>query len=177
LHTWEPGSAQQRDVFADDDGTRDARGAERRGDADDRAGVAAMSAVVAVTSTLAAVSAVALPVTYATFVPTSGLAGRVFCHGRRDGAARVAITFDDGPTAPYTQRVLDKLRELDVRATFFVIGKNVERAPELVRRLGREGHVVGNHTYHHRHYGFLRTTGVWREELRRTADVIADVLG
>jgi peptidoglycan/xylan/chitin deacetylase (PgdA/CDA1 family) len=71
---------------------------------------------------------------------------------------RVALTFDDGP-GPSTAEILDILRDLGVRATFFVLGKSVEearwcdgdvaRARSLVARALREGHVVGNHTYAH----------------------------
>lgn len=61
----------------------------------------------------------------------------------------VALTFDDGPYPPYTQQVLNVLKENGVPATFFVVGKNVERYPELVKRIVDEGHQLGNHTYSH----------------------------
>jgi peptidoglycan/xylan/chitin deacetylase (PgdA/CDA1 family) len=61
----------------------------------------------------------------------------------------VALTFDDGPCAPSTGRVLDVLREHGVKATFFVIGENVRRYPELAARVRDEGHEFGNHTYSH----------------------------
>ena len=62
---------------------------------------------------------------------------------------RIALTFDDGPSAGYTAEILDILREYDVKATFFVIGKNVEAHPDLLRRTVSEGHEIGNHTFHH----------------------------
>ena len=65
------------------------------------------------------------------------------------GASGVALTFDDGPNAEHTPRYLDLLRQNDVRATFFVVGKNAERHPELVRRIVAEGHEIGNHGYRH----------------------------
>ncbi|VBB06553.1 polysaccharide deacetylase [Lucifera butyrica] len=61
----------------------------------------------------------------------------------------VALTFDDGPYPPYTGQILDILREYKVPATFFVIGRNAEKHPELVRRILAEGHQLGNHTYDH----------------------------
>lgn len=61
----------------------------------------------------------------------------------------VALTFDDGPHPVLTPRVLEILRERGIRATFFLIGKWVERHPELVRRIVAEGHTVGNHSYGH----------------------------
>ena len=61
----------------------------------------------------------------------------------------VALTFDDGPYPPYTDMVLDVLKEAGVPATFFVIGQNVEKHPETTARIVEEGHQIGNHTYHH----------------------------
>lgn len=61
----------------------------------------------------------------------------------------VALTFDDGPHPIYTPAILDILSEYGVKATFFVIGKNVDEYPELVRRECDEGHEIGNHTYSH----------------------------
>jgi len=60
----------------------------------------------------------------------------------------VALTFDDGPST-HTAEVLDILARYHVKATFFLIGRNVERYPELARRIVAEGHAVGNHTYTH----------------------------
>jgi len=61
----------------------------------------------------------------------------------------LALTFDDGPAPPYTNRILDLLRDLHIPATFFVIGENAERHPDLIDRMWREGHEIGNHTYTH----------------------------
>ncbi|HEX2205538.1 MAG TPA: polysaccharide deacetylase family protein [Longimicrobium sp.] len=62
----------------------------------------------------------------------------------------VALTFDDGPTAAYADSVLGLLEREGVRATFFVIGQDLERAPEVGRRLAAAGHELGNHSYTHR---------------------------
>ncbi len=61
----------------------------------------------------------------------------------------VALTFDDGPHPEVTPRVLEILRERGVRATFFLIGKHVERHPEIVRRIVADGHALGCHSYEH----------------------------
>jgi peptidoglycan/xylan/chitin deacetylase (PgdA/CDA1 family) len=61
----------------------------------------------------------------------------------------VILTFDDGPNAEYTPKVLDALAEECVRATFFLIGRNVEHLPELVRRELAEGHTLAHHTFTH----------------------------
>jgi peptidoglycan/xylan/chitin deacetylase (PgdA/CDA1 family) len=69
---------------------------------------------------------------------------------RRSGAAgTVGLTFDDGPHPTSTPRVLDILAELEVRATFFCVGRNARAHPELVRRALAEGHAVGSHSFTH----------------------------
>ena len=59
------------------------------------------------------------------------------------------LTFDDGPVKGVTDKLLDKLKEYNAKATFFCVGKNVEKNPELFERILEEGHTVGNHTYKH----------------------------
>lgn len=62
---------------------------------------------------------------------------------------KVALTFDDGPHPIYTAQLLDLLKEKQVKATFFLIGENAKADPELVKREVIEGHMIGNHTFHH----------------------------
>jgi len=62
----------------------------------------------------------------------------------------VALTFDDGPNPEATPAILDALGAEDVAATFFVLGRHADRWPEIVAREAAEGHVIGNHGYHHR---------------------------
>jgi peptidoglycan/xylan/chitin deacetylase (PgdA/CDA1 family) len=66
-----------------------------------------------------------------------------------DSRNAVALTFDDGPSAETTPRVLDALRSANARATFFVLGEAVDRRPDLLRRIVAEGHAVGIHAYSH----------------------------
>lgn len=61
---------------------------------------------------------------------------------------KVALTFDDGPNI-YTNELLDGLKERGVKATFFVIGQNIENNEETLKRIYKEGHLIGNHTYNH----------------------------
>ncbi len=68
---------------------------------------------------------------------------------------KIALTFDDGPNSDYTPLLLTKLAEHRVPATFFLIGRNLKKHPEIGRRIVQEGHEVGNHTYHHRMLPFL----------------------
>jgi len=62
---------------------------------------------------------------------------------------KIALTFDDGPNEPYTSQILKVLHENGVKATFFLVGKNVETFPDSVKAEVAAGHVIGNHTYTH----------------------------
>ena len=64
---------------------------------------------------------------------------------------KIALTFDDGPHPSQTERILDILDRYGVKATFFMIGINVENYPDAAREVVRRGHEIGNHTYHHSH--------------------------
>lgn len=64
---------------------------------------------------------------------------------------RIALTFDDGPSKRYTAKILDILKAHGVSATFFVVGENVQKFPDLLSREIAEGHEIGNHTYSHCH--------------------------
>ncbi|MDF2636387.1 MAG: polysaccharide deacetylase [Pelosinus sp.] len=86
--------------------------------------------------------------TLSAVLPENHVFGRVFSN-KETTQKVVALTFDDGPYPPYTGQVLDVLKEYHVPATFFVVGQNVEKYPELVKRISVEGHQLGNHTYHH----------------------------
>ena len=85
----------------------------------------------------------------------------------------VRLTFDDGPVRGNTARVLDVLRNRSVKATFFVLGRQVRANPGLVRREYREGHSVQNHSYTHADLTTLSNTGI-RRELSRTNRAIVD---
>jgi cellulose synthase/poly-beta-1,6-N-acetylglucosamine synthase-like glycosyltransferase/spore germination protein YaaH/peptidoglycan/xylan/chitin deacetylase (PgdA/CDA1 family) len=93
--------------------------------------------------------------------------------GNRPG--RVALTFDDGPDERWTPMILDTLRSRGVLATFFVIGRNVEGNITLTRRIAREGHEIGNHTFTHPNLA-LTPAFVTRLELDATERVIEAVL-
>ena len=123
-----------------------------------------------------AFSAFALPMTYGTFVPGSTLWGNVVSRGD-PGTGAVALTFDDGPSAPSTAEILDALAKENAKATFFVVGHNVQRNPQLLRRIHDEGHTIGNHTWSHPHYGWMRGTRYWRNQIERTCDLIREITG
>ena len=103
---------------------------------------------------------------------------------------QIAITFDDGPSV-CTPALLDGLKERGVKATFFLVGENVETYPDIVKRIYEEGHLIGNHTYHHVEitklsdeeamYEINKTDeliaaippfGVWQRELENYLDVL-----
>ena len=96
-------------------------------------------------------------------------------HGDR-ARPRVALTFDDGPHPVYTPQLLDALAELEVPATFFVVGEGVDAHPELARRIVREGHELGNHTYRHRYLPLTRSRAV-AAELHATDRAIVRATG
>jgi peptidoglycan/xylan/chitin deacetylase (PgdA/CDA1 family) len=87
-------------------------------------------------------------IAYGYFIPTSPVFGKVYYEGNHREKV-VALTFDDGPNEPYTSEILDILDSYNVKATLFVIGKNVELYPETAKRMIAEGHVLGNHSYSH----------------------------
>lgn len=91
-------------------------------------------------------------------------------------AKKVAITFDDGPNPLYTEMLLEGLKERNVKATFFLIGKEVKEYPDIVKRMYEEGHLIGNHTYEHVNLCEVDTKQVkWQVE--QTNDLIYEVTG
>ncbi len=72
---------------------------------------------------------------------------RVWAFSRKEDA--IYLTFDDGPIPEVTPWVLDELKKFGAKATFFCIGENVQKHPEIFRRILAEGHTVGNHTFNH----------------------------
>lgn len=83
----------------------------------------------------------------------------------------VALTFDDGPTAQFTSEVLDLLDQRQVQATFFVVGRALERDLEVGRQIVAAGHELGNHTYSHTRLVF-QPLPLIRQEIERTDELI-----
>jgi peptidoglycan-N-acetylglucosamine deacetylase len=105
----------------------------------------------------------------------ANLPGIIYWHGDA-GEKKIALTFDDGPNEPYTSEILAVLRQERVRATFFMVGENVERYPDTAREIVREGHAIGNHSYSHSNLVFDTNKRV-RSEILRTEDAIAAITG
>lgn len=89
---------------------------------------------------------------------------------------KVALTFDDGPNAKYTPKLLAGLKERGVSATFFLMGKNIGGNEKLVRQIQEEGHLIGNHTYNHVQLNRISEARA-REEIEKTSNEIYEVTG
>ncbi len=121
-------------------------------------------------------SSFAFPVlaAYLAWQPASQIYGHMITHGPRD-QMRVALTFDDGPNDPWTLSIADTLQQYNVHGTFFIVGKNAEVHPEIVRSLVERGDLIGNHSYRHRKSDAVRELGYG--ELDRAERAIAEAGG
>ena len=88
----------------------------------------------------------------------------------------LALTFDDGPDPDFTPAILDKLKKYDVKATFFLLGNNIEKYPEIAKRIAEEGHVIGNHTYSHPNLTQV-SDEVYHDEIKKADELIKKYAG
>ncbi|MCD1257626.1 polysaccharide deacetylase family protein [Paenibacillus athensensis] len=95
---------------------------------------------------------------------------------RGQSRAGIALTFDDGPDPAHTPQLLDLLRRHQIKATFFVLGSKASQHPELIRRMHREGHLIGIHNYEHWTNALLTPRRV-RRQLEKTAQIIERLTG
>src|SRR5512139_2199212 len=89
----------------------------------------------------------------------------------------IALTFDDGPDSVYTQQVLNVLKSKKVKATFFLVGSSIARNKDLIERIHKEGHCIGNHSYHHLDFWNLKGKDLLENEVEPTSDLIYRVTG
>lgn len=89
----------------------------------------------------------------------------------------VALTFDDGPDPGFTPQVLDILKSLNARATFFCVGRLVESNPEIVKRIHEEGHLLANHGFEHTWHAFIWTPGRMLASIARTGEALRKITG
>ena len=107
--------------------------------------------------------------------PTGQWYGRTFT-GLAPGTRQIALTYDDGPNDPHTLRLLEVLAKHSVHATFFLIGRYVQRRPDIVRELAKAGHAIGNHTFTHPLLTFKSQADI-RTELSRCHAALSDAVG
>ena len=95
---------------------------------------------------------------------------------REEGVKKIALTFDDGPHPYYTEQLLKGLKERNVKATFFITGKNVETYPGIVKMIHEDEHLIGNHTYNHTQLT-SRNQESFKQEIIKTNEIIKEVTG
>lgn len=127
----------------------------------------------------AAPSAVTVPKPAAKGMTLSELARMypdTFIRGGPAGKRQVALTFDDAPDAKFTPQVLDVLKTYRVKATFFLVGYRAAAQPEIVKRMVREGHVIGNHSYNHPNFAKLSLES-FTKQIEQTQQILKPLIG
>jgi peptidoglycan/xylan/chitin deacetylase (PgdA/CDA1 family) len=107
--------------------------------------------------------------------PTSGFGQLGYTSVNVDGPF-VALTFDDGPHATNTPRLLKILADKGVKATFFVVGQCAQEYPEIMRQIAAEGHELANHSWSHPNFAKMSDAGV-KSQIDKTADIIRETTG
>jgi len=110
------------------------------------------------------------------FRPSSSVFYPTVVRGSRQ-APRIALTFDDGPDPESTPAILDCLAQFGARATFFVIGRHLERHQALARQMVAEGHELGNHSWAHLPWQNFYSSRAHLADIERTADLIRSISG
>ena len=88
----------------------------------------------------------------------------------------VVLTFDDGPSPIWTPKILDELKNENIKATFFMIGHHVQKYPDIAKRVAEEGHTIGNHGYAHSVMLYYKPAEI-EEEIKYTEHVIKEITG
>lgn len=94
-----------------------------------------------------------------------------------DGQKVAYLTFDDGPSPNNTPRILDTLKKYDIKATFFIIGKNAEKNPELLIRERDEGHEIAIHSYCHVESIIYKNPEAYLKDIAQCSDIIKNIVG
>lgn len=87
----------------------------------------------------------------------------------------IALTFDDGPNAEFTIKVLEKLNKYNIPACFFIIGDNANKYPEIIKEINNTGHTLGNHSLHHKNRFPIESTEKIIEEIKTTNTIIKEI--
>ncbi len=107
--------------------------------------------------------------------PYSQVFGK-FPYKAKTNDKKIALSFDDGPNEPYTSQIVDYLNDKNIKATFFQVGKCVERFPEITRKIDQFGHLVGNHSLSHQFRKYF-TEPNYEQELSGSQAIFERVLG
>lgn len=86
------------------------------------------------------------------------------------------LTFDDGPSIVVTNKILDILKEENIKATFFVVGNKIEGREDILKRINAEGHTIGLHTYTHKYRQIYSSENIFIEEMDKTSEEIKKVI-
>ena len=98
--------------------------------------------------------------------------GKLF-YKKHTNKKEIALTFDDGPDAIFTPKIVEILNEFNIKATFFLLGRNIERNPEIVKELIKQKHEIGNHSYSHKTLIFKSPKYV-RDEIEKTDHLLVE---
>ena len=88
----------------------------------------------------------------------------------------VALTFDDGPNEPYTSQILEYFGANNIYATFFIVGKNAQKHPEIVKKIYKNGHTVGNHSLSHQFYKYI-ISPTFKNEVSAAQVIMSKLIG
>lgn len=113
---------------------------------------------------------------YGSYYVGSNFFMKVLC-GAKTSAKQIAISFDDGPADAYTTEVLQVLKEQEVPAAFFCIGKNIQGRERLLQQMITEGHVIGNHSYSHHFWFDLFSAPKMARDLGAMCEKLEEVTG
>jgi peptidoglycan/xylan/chitin deacetylase (PgdA/CDA1 family) len=103
--------------------------------------------------------------------------GVLKCAGKKAVAHNeIAFTFDDGPNPIYTNELLDLLKQYQIKASFFVVGSEAEKYPDIILRMHKEGHLIGIHNYVHRS-NWLMTPWRVNQDLEKSANILEGITG
>ncbi len=90
---------------------------------------------------------------------------------------RLLLSFDDGPHEVYTLKILELLDKYNIKAFFFVIGKNAENQAEILKKTVSKGHIIGNHSYSHSNYFDFFSTKKMEEDVKETNHILEKIIG
>lgn len=111
------------------------------------------------------------------WIKTNSIVKRIFHNQTWDlpnSERKIYLTFDDGPTPKITEWVLSVLKEHAIKATFFTIGENIRKHPEIFKKVLDEGHAIGNHTYHHLQ-GWKTPNKTYLDNIKSCTEIIQNI--